>query len=50
MLEVFRISSESQPFKHQPYKMVKYTQTIRQFADELFESVWPFCGVGRLKG
>ena len=28
MLEVFRISSESQPFKHQPYKMVKHTQTF----------------------
>ena len=36
-----------QPFKRQPRKMVKHTQTIRrQFADELFECVWPFCGVG----
>ena len=27
--------------------MVKHTQTIRQqFADKLFESVWPFYGVG----
>ena len=27
--------------------MVKHTQTIRrQFADELFECVWPFCGIG----
>ena len=27
--------------------MVKHTQTIRrQFADELFEYVWPICGVG----
>ena len=27
--------------------MVKDTQTIRgQFADELFESVWPFCVIG----
>ena len=27
--------------------MVKHTQTIRrQFADELFESVWPFFGIG----
>ena len=26
---------------------VKHTQTIcRQFADELFECVWPFCGIG----
>ena len=24
--------------------MIKHTQTIRpQFADELFERVWPFC-------
>ena len=28
-------------------KMVKHTQTIRkQIADELFEYVWPFCGIG----
>ena len=28
------------PFKRQPYKMVKHTQTIRrQAADELFECV-----------
>ena len=27
--------------------MVKHTQTIcRQFADELFDYVWPFCGIG----
>ena len=27
--------------------MAKHTQTIcRQFADELFECVWPFCGIG----
>ena len=27
--------------------MVKHTQTIRgQFADELFECIWPFCGIG----
>ena len=26
--------------------MVKHTQTIRrQFVDELFECVWPFCGI-----
>ena len=30
--------------------MIKHTQTIRrQFADELFECVWPFGGLG-LKG
>ena len=29
-------------FKRQPHKMVKHTQ----IADELFECVWPFCGVG----
>ena len=29
--------------------MVKRTQTIsRQFADELFEYVFPFCGIGSL--
>ena len=41
------------PFKCQPHKMVKHTQTVkhtqairRQIVDELFECVWPFCGVG----
>ena len=35
--------------KRQPQKMVKQTQTIRrQTADEFFECVWPFCGVGAL--
>ena len=33
--------------KRQFHKMVKHTQTIRrQFADELFECAWPFCGIG----
>ena len=34
------------PVKYQKtHKMVKHTQTIRrQFADELFECVWSFCG------
>ena len=33
--------------KLQPHKVVKHTQTIRrQFADELFECVWLFCGIG----
>ena len=36
-----------QTFKRQPDKMVKHTQTIPWLtADELFECVWPFCGVG----
>ena len=26
--------------------MVKHTQTIPQFADALFECVWPFCETG----
>ena len=27
--------------------MVKHTKTIRRhIADELFECVWPFCGIG----
>ena len=35
------------PFKRQINKVAKDTQTIhRQFADELFECVWPFCGIG----
>ena len=34
-------------FKRQFHKTVRRTQTIRrQFADELFECVWPFCGIG----
>ena len=29
------------------HAIVKHTQTIRQeFADELFECVWPFCEIG----
>ena len=35
------------PFMRQSHKMVKQTQTIRrQFADELFECVRPFCEIG----
>ena len=37
-------------YKRRPHKMVKHTQTIRRqqlaTADELFECVWSFCGVG----
>ena len=34
-------------FKRQPHKMLKQTQTIRRLiADELFECVWSFCGIG----
>ena len=30
--------------------MAKHTQTIRrQYADKLFECVWPFCGIGTYK-
>ena len=33
--------------KRQFHKMVKHTQAIRrEFPDELFECVWPFCGIG----
>ena len=33
--------------KRQSHKMAKLTQTIRgQIANELFESVWPFCEIG----
>ena len=35
------------PFKRQFHKMVEHTQPIRrQIADELFEFVWPFYGIG----
>ena len=35
------------PFQHQYHKMVKHTQTFCwQIAGELFECVWPFCGIG----
>ena len=35
------------PFKRQFHKMVKHAQTIRQqIADEMFECVWQFCGIG----
>ena len=34
-------------FYAQIHKMVKHPQIIRRrLADELFECVWPFCGVG----
>ena len=37
----------AQPFMRQPHKMAKHTQTIRRLlANELFECVWPLCGVG----
>ena len=42
-----RIEYYFSPFKNQLHKVVTLTQAIhRQIADELFESVWPFCGVG----
>ena len=35
------------PFKRQINKVAKHTPTIRrQFADELLECVWLFCGIG----
>ena len=34
-------------FIRQFRKMIKQTQTMcRQIADELFECVWSFCGIG----
>ena len=40
-------SLRTQRIKRQPHKIVKHTLTIhRQIADELFECVGPFCGVG----
>ena len=42
-----KLINHSYPFKRQPHKMVKHTQTIRRLTgDEMFECVWPFCGVG----
>ena len=35
-----------QPFKHQFHKMVKHTQVIRRYVNELFQCVWLLCGIG----
>ena len=36
-----------QPLKSKFHKMVKHTHTIFwQFAKDLFNCVWPFCGIG----
>ena len=36
-----------QSYERQPHKMVKHTQTIRrQIADECFEYIWQFYGLG----
>ena len=44
---VYLLFFEIWHFKHQFHKMIKRTQTIRrQIGDELFECVWPFCGIG----
>ena len=46
-LEVNHVADDTNllNFKRQFHKMAKHTQTIRgQFADELFECVWPICG------
>ena len=46
-IETGRVKNKSEPFKRQFHKKVKHIQTIRrQFADELFEWVWQFCGTG----
>ena len=45
--KLMKLPKKLQPFKRQSHKMVKHTQTIRrQFTDELFECVWPFCDIG----
>ena len=45
----FEVCISVYTFKRQALKMVKHSQTIRhQFADELFECVWPFWGLGAL--
>ena len=41
------LRGELNPLSANFTKMAKQTQTIRrQFADELFQCVWPFCGIG----
>ena len=43
----FEVCISVYTFKRQALKMVKHSQTIRhQFADELFDCVWPFWGLG----
>ena len=42
-------SIQLNPLSAKPDKMVKQTQTIRRLtANELFQCVWPFCGIGGL--
>ena len=37
-LDCFVLNTNGKPFKHQPHKMVKHTQTIRrQIPDKLFD-------------
>ena len=39
--------SLTEPFERHPHETVKHTQTIcRQIANELFECVSSFCGIG----
>ena len=39
--------NEVYPLSTNITKWLKHTQTMRrQIADELFECVWPFCGIG----
>ena len=46
----FQVCISVYTFKRQALKMVKHTQAIRhQFADELFECVWPFWGLDALR-
>ena len=45
--KTFKVNNLTEPFKCQSQKTVKHTETIcREIADELFEWVWPFCGIG----
>ena len=47
-LEFYRILGKSECTTHNPLSAnpTKKSNTLKQFADELFECVWPFCGIG----
>ena len=48
--KIFNFGTFINPLSANPEKMVKHTQTNRrQFADDLFECVWPFVNLA-LKG
>ena len=42
----YLLDSTDYRIKSQPHKMVNQNHNCLATADELFECVWPFCGVG----